>query len=89
MKSLILFDSMKMYHEIELELNIPAVEYCDVINRTTWIQYEIDGHWSPKVRSEKTKKYLRLGIKDVVIGQIRTHITDINEIRSFVMDYLN
>ena len=77
-----------MGHEVELELYIPEVGYCDVIDRTTWIQYEIDGHWSPKVRSEKAKKYLRPGIRDIIVIPIRTLPTDINEIRDFVKKYL-
>ena len=87
-KSILVYELEKMGHEVELELYIPQVGYCDLIDRTTWIQYEIDGFHSSGYRLKKAQKYLRPGIRDVIVIPIHKLSTDINEIRKFVNDYI-
>ena len=87
-KSVLVYELEKLKHEVELELYIPETGYCDVVDLTVGIQYEIDGSWSPKYRREKALKYLRPGIRDVIVIPIFKLSTDINEIREFVRSFL-
>jgi len=87
-KSVFIYELEKMGHEVEIETYIPGLGYCDLIDRTTWIQYEIDGCHSPRYRYYKAKKYLRPGIADVVIVPIFKLPSDIFEIRKFVQDFI-
>ncbi|MDG6224044.1 MAG: hypothetical protein QCI82_00860 [Candidatus Thermoplasmatota archaeon] len=87
-KSILLFELERMGHRLEVELYIPGIGYCDVVDLTVGIQYEIDGNCSPKYRNEKAKKYLRPGIRDVIVIPIHKLPKDINEIRSYVAQYL-
>jgi hypothetical protein len=87
-KSVFVFELEKMGHEVELELHIPGLGLCDLIDRTTWIQYEIDGNSSPKYRRTKARKYLRPGIRDVIVIPTYRLSDDIHEIRSYVRSFI-
>jgi hypothetical protein len=87
-KSVFVFELEKMGHEVELELHIPGLGLCDLIDRTTWIQYEIDGNSSPKYRRTKARKYLRPGIRDVIVIPIHKLSENIHEIRSYVRSFI-
>lgn len=87
-KSVLIYELERLGHEVEIETYIPGVGYCDLIDRTTWIQYEIDGNSSPKYRNHKAKKYLRPGIRDVIIVPIFKLSENIHEIRSYVRSYI-
>jgi len=87
-KSVLIFELERMGHRVEVELYIPGTGYCDLVDHTVGIQYEIDGFHSPKYRNEKAKKYLRPGIRDVIVIPIHKLSNDINEIRSYVVQYL-
>ena len=87
-KSVFIFELERLGHEVEIESYIPDLGYCDVIDRTTWIQYEIDGNKSPKYRFKKARKYLRPGIKDVIVVPIYKISSDIYDIRDLVRKYI-
>ena len=87
-KMTLVFELERMGHEVEIEFYHPGVGYCDLVDRTTWIQYEIDGNSSPQYRHNKVKKYLRPSIRDVIIVPIYKLPTYINEIRKFVQEYI-
>ena len=87
-KSILIFELEKLGHEVEIETYIPNLGYCDLIDRSTWIQYEIDGNSSPQYRNNKARKYLRPGIKDVVVIPIFKLSSDIFEIQEFVRSFL-
>lgn len=61
-KSILIFELERMGHRVEVEVHLPGIGYCDVVDVTARIQYEIDGFHSPKYRNEKAKKYLRPGM---------------------------
>lgn len=87
-KSVLIFEVEKLGHEVEIELHIPGLGYCDLIDRTTCIQYKIDGYHSSGYRNVKAKKYLRPGIRDVIVIPIHKLPTDIHEIRSYVRSFI-
>ena len=64
-KSILVFELEKLGHEVELELHLPGIGYCDVVDQTVFIQYEIDGKRESTYRNGKARKYLRPGIRDV------------------------
>jgi hypothetical protein len=87
-KSVFIYELERLGHEVEIEVYLPGVGYCDLVDRTTWIQYEIDGNSSPQYRHYKAKKYLRPGIRDVIIAPIYKLPTDIYDIRKFVQGFI-
>ncbi|MFO8050657.1 MAG: hypothetical protein R6V01_03035 [Thermoplasmatota archaeon] len=87
-KSVLIYELERLGHEVEIETYIPRVGYCDLIDRTTWIQYEIDGNSSPQYRWTKAKKYMRPGIRDIVIVPIFKLSSDIKDIREYVQKYI-
>jgi len=87
-KSVLIFELERLGHEVEIETYIPGVGYCDLIDKDTWIQYEIDGNSSPKYRYYKARKYRRPGITDIVIIPIYKLPTDIHEIKKYVEKYI-
>ena len=87
-KSALVFELERLGHQVELEVHLPGIGYCDVVDHTTSIQYEIDGHRGPKYRQNKARKYLRPGIKDIIVIPIYKLSDDLNDIRSFVRSYV-
>jgi hypothetical protein len=87
-KSVLVFELEKLGHEVELELYLPGVGYCDVVDQTASIQYEIDGKRESTYRNAKAQKYLRPGIKDVIVIPIHKLSNDIDEIRSYVRSFI-
>ena len=87
-KSVLVFELEKLGHEVELELYIPQVGYCDVVDLTVFIQYEIDGMKNSGYRNAKAKKYLRPGIRDIIVIPIFRLSSDIYEIRSYVRSFI-
>lgn len=87
-KSALVFELERMGHQVELELYLPGIGYCDVVDHTTSIQYEIDGNWSPQYRQNKARKYLRPGIKDVIVIPIHKLSDDLNSIQDLVRSYI-
>ena len=87
-KSVFIYELERLGHEVEIELYLPGIGYCDIVDRTTWIQYEIDGFHSSGYRNKKAKKYLRPGIKDVIVVPIHDLPSDIHDIRRFVQDFI-
>ena len=74
--------------EVELELHLPGVGYCDVVDQTASIQYEIDGKRESTYRNVKAQKYLRPGIRDVIVIPTNRQSNDIYEIRSYVRSFI-
>ena len=87
-KSVLIFELEKMGHSISVEEYLPGIGFCDLVDKTVGIQYEVDGFHTPKYRNEKAKKYLRPGIRDVIVIPIFKLSNDINEIRSYVCQYI-
>ena len=87
-KSVLIYKLGRLGHEVEIETYIRGVGYCDPIDRSTWIQYDIDGNSSPQYRHYKAKKYMRPGIRDIVIVPIYKLPSDILEIRKFIQDFI-
>ncbi len=38
-KSVFIYELERLGHEVEIEVYLPGVGYCDLVDRTTWIQY--------------------------------------------------
>jgi len=87
-KMTVVYELELMGHDVDVEVDIPGRGKADIIDNTTLIQYEIDGHHNKLYRTKKARKYLRPGLRDVVVIPINKLSTDINRIRSFVMDYI-
>ena len=87
-KSVLIFELERIGHEVEIELYLPGIGYCDVVDQTACIQYEIDGMKNSGSRNTKARKYLRPGIRDVIVIPIHKLPTDINEIRSYVREFI-
>ena len=87
-KMTIVFELEKIGHNVDVEVEIPGRGMADVMDFTTRIQYEVDGHHTSTYRINKAKKYLRPGLKDVIVVPIHKLSTDINEIRKYVWDYI-
>ena len=87
-KSILVFELEKLGHEVELELYLPGIGYCDVVDQTVFIQYEIDGKRESTYRNGKARKYLRPGIRDVIVIPIHKLSSDIHEIRSYDRSFI-
>ena len=87
-KMTIVYELELIGHDVDVEVDIPGRGKADIIDYTTRIQYEVDGHHNKLYRTRKAKKYIRPGIRDVIIVPIHDLGNDINDIRKYVQDFI-